>query len=78
VAWEVLQELSRRQLPLPLRLYMSGNRCAGAAMPVSWAATQAAASPALPFNLNLKFTSDKLCGMPLWDGPLHVVVNVIM
>ncbi|KAF6261033.1 Alpha/Beta hydrolase protein [Scenedesmus sp. NREL 46B-D3] len=28
VAWEVLQELSRRQLPLPLRLYVSGNRAA--------------------------------------------------
>lgn len=30
LAWEVLQELARRQLPLPLRLYVSGNRCAAA------------------------------------------------
>ncbi|WIA33547.1 hypothetical protein OEZ86_006671 [Tetradesmus obliquus] len=28
LAWEVLQELARRQLPLPLRLYVSGNRAA--------------------------------------------------
>ena len=26
IAWEVLQELSRRGLPMPLRLFVSGNR----------------------------------------------------
>eukprot|EP00878_Enallax_costatus_P021992 GHUV01023314.1.p1 GENE.GHUV01023314.1~~GHUV01023314.1.p1 ORF type:complete len:203 (+),score=34.45 GHUV01023314.1:785-1393(+) len=39
IAWEVLQEISRRGWPVPLRLFVSGNRCArpGCSQQQPWA-----------------------------------------